>query len=154
MALLLIAVFGVPCAAKKKPKLPPDPKFMAIQNILVLPMVDSRVGEKVSVNMDKLQATAVSVLARKRYPVTWTSTIGEVGQLVEEDFENVKPEWVKKLGPPSARWVMVACLRDFVSKWTMTYGQASTAEVSGYLFDKETGELMWKGKGVGAEHGG
>ena len=62
MALLLTAIFGVECAAKKKPKLPPDPKFMAIQNILVLPLVDSRVGEKASVDMEKLQAAAVKVL--------------------------------------------------------------------------------------------
>ncbi|MBZ5671786.1 MAG: hypothetical protein LAO04_18920 [Acidobacteriia bacterium] len=147
MALLLTAIFGVECAAKKKPKLPPDPKFMAIQNILVLPLVDSRVGEKASVNKNKLQASAVNALKRKRYPVTAASTSGEMGQAVEEDFQDAKPEWVKKLGPADARWVIVVCLRDVISK--MTFGSAGNAEVSGYLFDKESGELVWKGKGVG-----
>jgi hypothetical protein len=147
MALLLTAIFGVECAAKKKPKLPPDPKFMAIQNILVLPLVDSRVGEKASVNMDKLQAGAVNVLKKKRYPATAASTSGEMGQVVEEDLQGAKPEWVKKLGPADARWVAVVCLRDVMSK--ITFGSTGNAEVSGYLFDKESGELIWTGKGVG-----
>lgn len=147
IALLLTAIFGVECAAKKKPKLPPDPKFMAIQNILVLPVVDSRAGMKASVNMDKLQASAVNALKRKRYLATAASASGEMGQVVEEDFQDAKPEWVKKLGPADARWVAVVCLRDVVSK--MTFGSTGNAEVSGYLFDKESGELIWNGKGVG-----
>jgi hypothetical protein len=146
MALLLTAIFGVECAAKK-PKLPPDPKFMAIQNILVLPVIDSRAGEKASVNLDKLQDSAVNVLKKKRYDATATSASGEVGQVVEEDLQDAKPEWVKKLGPADARWVMAVCLRDVTSK--MVFGSTGNAELSGYLFDKESGELIWKGKGVG-----
>jgi len=56
------------------------------------------------------------------------------------------------LGPADARWVMVVCLRDVMSKMARTGifpGSAGNAEMSGYLFDKESGELIWKGKAVG-----
>jgi hypothetical protein len=147
MALLLTTIFGVECAAKKRPKLPPDPKFMAIQNISVLPVVDSRAGEKASVNLEKLQTSAVNVLKRKRYPATAASSSGEIGQVVEEDLQDAKPEWLKKLGPQDERWVMAVCLRDVTSK--LVFGSTGNAELSGYLFDKDTGEVIWKGKGVG-----
>jgi hypothetical protein len=147
MALLLTAIFGVECVAKKRPKPPPDPKFMAIQNISVLPVVDSRAGEKASVNLEKLQASAVNALKSKRYPATTASSSGEIGQLAEEDLQDAKPEWVKKLGPQDERWVMAVCLRDVTSK--MVFGSTGNAELSGYLFDKETGEAVWKGKAVG-----
>lgn len=147
MALLLTGICCVECAAKKKPKEPPDPKFMAIENISVLPLVDSRVGKKADVNLDKLQASAVNALKKKRYPVTAVTTTGEAGQIVEEDLQGAQPEWTKKLGPADSRWVMVVCLGDVMTK--MTFGSTGNAEVSGYLFDKQTGELVWKGKGVG-----
>ena len=86
-------------------------------------------------------------LQRKRYKAQASTTTGEAGQLVEEDLQNAKPDWARKLGPPEARWVMVVCLGDVISK--MTFGSTGNAEVSGYLFDKETGETLWKGHGVG-----
>lgn len=147
MVLLLTAICGVESAAKKPPKVPPDPKFMAIQNISVLPIVDARAGQKASVNMEKLQSSAVNALKKKRYPVSAASNSGEAGQIVEEDVQGAKPAYIKKLGPADARWVMIVCLGDVASK--ITFGSTGNAEVSGYLFDKESGELVWKGKGVG-----
>ena len=146
MALLLTAICGVECAAKK-PEIPPDPKFMAIKSISVLPPVDTRAGKKASVSLERLQNNAVKALQKKRYKAGPSNFSGEVGQIVEEDLQSAKPEWAKKLGPAEERWVMVVCLGDVISK--ITFGSTGNAEVSGYLFDKESGELIWKGKGVG-----
>lgn len=147
VALLLTALCSVECFAKKRPEVPPDPKFLAIQNISVLPIVDARAGTKASVNMEKLQDTAVKALKSKRYSVSAATTSGEAGEIVEEDLQSAKPSFTKKLGPADERWVMVICLGDVVSK--LTFGSTGNAEVSGYLFDKESGELVWKGKGAG-----
>jgi hypothetical protein len=147
MALLLTGVCAVECAAKKRPQIPPNPQFMAIQNIAVLPIVDARAGKKAGVNMGKLQGSVVKLLKRKRYPVSAASASGETGEIVEEDLQSGLPPYVKKLGPVGERWVMVVCLRDVASK--ITFGSTGNAEISGYLFDKDSGGLVWQGKGVG-----
>ncbi len=145
--LLVIAACAVECAAKKRAEFPPDPRFATIQEILVLPIIDTRAGKKASVNMTHLQHGVVSVLKKKHYSAGPASTAGGNGQIDIEDLESPAPEWVKKLGPADARWVMVVCLDDVTSK--MTFGSTGNAEVSGYLFDKDNGGLIWKGKGVG-----
>jgi len=146
--LLFTGICAVECAAKKKPATPPDPKFMAIRDISVLPVVDARAGKKAGVNMDRLQASIVNALYKgKRYPASAASTSGEAGQIAEEDLQSALPAFVKKLGSPDARWVMVVCLEDVISK--ITFGSTGNAEVSGYLFDKDSGALVWSSKGVG-----
>jgi hypothetical protein len=144
IVLLLTGIYAMKCPGKN----PPDPKFMAIQSISVLPIVDARAGDKKSVNMGDVQKTLISLLNKKKhYPASAASTSGEVGQIAVEDLESAIPSYVKKLGPPDARWVMVICLDDVVSK--LSFGSTGNAELSGYLFDKDSGELIWKGKGVG-----
>lgn len=145
--LLAAVICVVEGTAKKKPVIPPDPKIMAIQNISVLPVVDARAGEKASVNMVKLQGSVVKGLTRKHYPVSAANTSGDAGQIAVEDLENPQASYVKKLGPTSDRWVMVVLLDDIHSK--IVFGSTGNAELDGYLFDKDSGELLWKAKGVG-----
>lgn len=145
--LLLIAICSVESAAKKKTKIPPDPKFVAIENISVLPIVDARAGKKAEVNMGKLQGSVVNVLKRKHYVVGAVSNSGEAGEIAIEDVEGASPPFVKKLGPSGDRWVMVVFLEDVASK--ITFGSTGNAELRGYLFDKDRGDLIWKGRGVG-----
>jgi hypothetical protein len=147
IVFLLAAICVVEVTAKKKPAIPPDPKFMAIQNISVLPVVDSRAGEKTSVNMPKLQGSVVKGLMKKHYPVNAANTSGDAGHIAVEDLEDAQATYLKKLGPASERWVMVVLLDDIHSK--IVFGSTGNAELDGYLFDKDSGELLWKGKGVG-----
>lgn len=147
MVWLLAAMFGLDCAAKKKPAPPPGSQFMAIQNISVLPVVDARAGNKAGVNLEKLQESIVKTLKNKHYPVGAAGNSGEAGQIAIEDVESAVPAYVKKLGPVNERWVMVVFLDDITSK--ITFGSTGNAELSGYLFDKENGGLVWQGKGVG-----
>jgi len=145
--LLLIAVCVVNSSAKKKPKTPPDPMFMAIQNISILPVVDARAGKKASVNLGKLQGSLAKTLKRKRYPVVAAGSTGEAGEIAIEDMQAADPAYIKKLGPPDERWVLVVFLEDITSK--ITFGSTGNAELTGYLFDKEEGKLIWQNKGIG-----
>lgn len=147
MVLLLTAICSVLSAAKKKEKIPPNPRFTAIQNISVLPVVDARAGKKAGVNLGKLQGSVVRVLKKKRYFVGAASTSGEAGEIAIEDIGSADPKYIRKLGPPSERWVMVVFLDDVASK--ITFGSTGNAELQGYLFDKDSGDLIWKAKGVG-----
>lgn len=147
MALLLTTIFSLDCAAKKKVPIPPDPKFVAIQNISVLPIVDARAGKKAGVNLDKLQESIEKSLKRKHYSASAAGPSGITGEIAIEDVDEATPTYMKKLGSAGDRWVMVVFLDDVATK--MTLGSTGNAELTGYLFDKDTGELMWKGKGVG-----
>lgn len=147
IGFLLALICVVDCSASKKQKIPPDPKFAAIENISVLPIVDDRAGDKANVNMGNLQRNVVKALQKKHYSVTAADTTGDAVQIAVEDLEDAHPPYLKKLGPTNQRWVMVVLLDDVHSK--ITFGSTGNAEVSGYLFDKDSGELLWKGKGVG-----
>jgi hypothetical protein len=152
--LLLAGVCADECAAKRKDQNPPpDPAFVAIQNISVLPLVDARAGEKKTrVDLEKLQASIVRALTKQsHYHADAASTSGEAGKLEVEDVESGAPAYIKKLGASNERWVMVVFLEDTASKgWnTRDWGGTSNAQLAGYLFDKGNGSLVWKGRGVG-----
>lgn len=142
---LLPAVIFLASAVATKP--PADPKFLAITNISVLPIVDARAGDKAKVDLGKLQENLVSILKHKRYHASAADTSAETPQIAPEDLESPTPDFIRKLGPPNDRWVMVVALDDAISK--IGFGSTGNAHVSGYLFDKEKSELMWKGNGVG-----
>jgi hypothetical protein len=147
MVLLLTAICVVDSDAKKSPKIPPDPRYMAIQSISVLPIVDARAGKKAGVNLEHLQNSVVNIVKRKHYSVSAVSASGEAGEIAAEDLQSAHALFLKKLGPADARWVMVVCLEDVASK--ITFGSTGNAEVTGYLFDKDSGTVVWMGKGVG-----
>lgn len=152
IVLLLTGICAVECPGKAK-KVPPDPKFTAIQNISVLPISDIRAGDKTNVDVEWLQGMVVRMLDKqKHYPASAASTSGDAGQIAVEDLESATPSYVKELGPVDARWVMVICLNDVAQK--IGFGSTTNAELSGYLFDKDNGELVWKGKGMGQRHEG
>ena len=72
--LLITGICAVECAAKKRPPRTPDPRFLAIQSVSVLPVVDARAGKKAGVNLEKLQGHVVKTLQRKRYPASAAAT--------------------------------------------------------------------------------
>lgn len=149
-AFLATLFFSVSCAVPLKPPifLSPGFEFTSIDRIVVLPAVDLRVEKKINVNLDKqITGATEKIIRNKGYRTSLGNTMGEVGAVIEEDLKDAKPEWVKRLGPPDARWVMVVCLIDVAT--TLTFGSTGNAEVSGYMYDKETGVMVWKDKGIG-----
>jgi hypothetical protein len=153
LCLLAAAVFPQQGWSKKKIEAPVDPKFLAIGKVTVLPVVDARSGKKTGVNFDSLRKKAVEDLKRKGYPVETSDTTGVASEIADEDLQDAKPEWAKRLGPQEARWVMVIELRDSHTKVgatsKITIGETSNVEVLGFLFDKRDGSQVWNGTGVG-----
>jgi hypothetical protein len=142
-----LAICTFSASAKKAEKEPLDPKFTSIQNISVLPVMDVRPGDKAKVNLEGLQKSVVNALKHKRYSASESDTMGTNTQIDVEDLDSADPAVIKKLGQTSDRWVMIVLLGDVHSK--VTFGSTGNAEVSGYLFDKQDGSLVWKGKGTG-----
>jgi hypothetical protein len=146
LCALVLAVLPANCFGKHHDS-PPDPRFLAIDQITIIPAVDLRAGKKDTVNLEKLDKMAEGVLKRKNYSAARTDNKGIIGDIAEEDLNDAKPEWIKRLGPADARWVMVLGLNDVHSK--MSFGSTGNAEVVGFLFDKQDGSVLWKGTGIG-----
>jgi hypothetical protein len=116
-------------------------KFAAIDQIVILPVVDSRDVNNGKGNLQFMLKFTQKVLTGKHYAAIQTDNKGKVGEIVEGDLNRANPEWIRRLGPPEARWVMVIGLK----------GQPSLtgAEVFGFLYDKESGIVLWNGRGLG-----
>jgi len=120
-----------------------------IERIHVLPVVDLRFNKEPELpKLDEWILDEVKDrLERKEYTFTIVSDTSFVDNITEEDLQAVDAEWVKNLGPSGSRWVMLIALLDAKSK--LTFGSTGNAEVSGYLFDKKNGSIVWRDKGIG-----
>lgn len=148
ISLCLVILLALsPSGLAKHAKQPPDPRFLAIDQIVVLPPLDVRSGKKDNVNLESLRKSAVGQLKARNYVVRTSDDTGNVGEIAEEDLKDAKPDWIRKLGPSDSRWVMVIGLGEAHAQ--MTFGSTGNAEVIGYLFDRQSGTVLWNGTGVG-----
>jgi hypothetical protein len=149
LCLLVLAALEARGFGKKHEIPPPEPRFMAISRIDILPILDLRVDKKDKVNFEALSKIAAGILQKSNYVAYPTVDRGTVGEIAEEDLTDAKPEWVKRLGPSQARWVMVLGLNDVHTK--MTFGSTGNAEMIGFLFDKRDGSVVWKKTALGKQ---
>lgn len=120
-----------------------------VGNVFVLPIVDQRFNKEPALpKLDKwVQGTVKGQLKRKKYTFTLVSDRSIIDNITEEDLKEADAEWVRNLGPSGSRWVMVVVLLDARSKLIFR-GSTGDAEVSGYLFDKKDGSMLWRDKGI------
>ena len=121
--------------------------FADTKTVSLVPIVDARDDKKASVNFDKLQEKAQKILENKGYEVTLAEASDALSGVNTDDLKEATPDFVRGLGSPRDRWVMVLCLNDVASK--MTFGSTGNAEMTGFLFDKQSGKLAWSNKGIG-----
>jgi hypothetical protein len=152
--ILLIVVLALGlmtgCVPALEPAIQLDSNFQPqkVDLISILPPVDARLDKKEKVNLQKeLNKAARSKLKKKRYKVQLIDTDSTNSVITKDDLETYDAAWIKKLGPGDANWVMVLVLDDVVTK--LSFGSTGNAEVSGFLFDKQSGTLLWRDKGVG-----
>jgi len=148
LPMLLMGLVLSGCASAKSPiYLNPGFKSLAIEEITVLPAVDARLDKTQNVDLQKqIRQTGANFLERKGYQVSQQDDLGGATELTEEILKAPDPEWVKHLGPPGARWVMVLTLDDLTTK--LTFGSTGSAELSGVLYDRTGGSIVWRDKGI------
>ena len=125
-----------------------DPKFLAIYHLAILPVADLREDQTEQVNLADLTNITEDLLKQDNYPANLASNMETAGEILEANLNDAKPEWIKRLGPPEARWVMLVGLRD-THGMSNSLEHTNTAEFLGFLFDKQDGSVLWKGKGTG-----
>lgn len=147
-SIMIMMVFS--CASVKKAAIYSVPDFPppTLTEICILPTVDLRIDKKINVNLEKqIRKASEGNIVKKGYKVTKSDNYGTVEQIFEEDLKTSNSDWIKQLGPTNSRYIMVLCLVDVTTK--LTFGGTGNAEVSGYLYDKEAGNIVWRDKGIG-----
>ena len=147
LPLLLVCMIG--CGPSKK-AIFLDPNFhqSEIDRITLLPAIDARIDTSLVVDTHgQIRERVMDHLEGKDYQCTLSESIGDVGQITEDLLKSGDSSWIKRLGPPEARWTMVLMLIDVSSE--MSVGSSGNAEVAGFLFDKEKGIILWRDKGIG-----
>lgn len=112
----------------------------SIGQITLLPAVDARIDKNVAANLeDRLRGEAATILKRKGYAVALSAATRGTAELTNDNLRAADPALTKHLGPPEARWIMVLALIDL-----NVVGDTDKVEVSGFLYDKENGTLLWR----------
>jgi hypothetical protein len=113
--------------------------------MVILPVFDARGDKRVHVDLHKLGQYAEKAIKGKNYQATLADTTGAVGELRQRDLMQANPAWISGLGPADARWVLVIGLGETTGGGLVV----GSAQAFGYLFDKTTGTLLWRGNGSG-----
>ena len=120
---------------------PPDVRPLTASQVVILPLIDAREDKKIRINVNELRDYAQKKLKSKQYAAIESDATGDFGgnAFLDKDLVDVKPEQIKRLGPPESRFVMVIVLGDTHKARNLI----ARASANGYLFDKETGILLW-----------
>lgn len=149
MKLLAVGIslfVAINCFGKRREAPPPEPRFAAIGQIVILPVVDSRVSPTVKVDLENMRKYMQQRLRRKNYAVSSSDNTG-VGSMALADLQRGDPSWIRRLGPPQARWVMVVAFGGVQVNYRIP-----SAAVLGFLYDKGAGAICWSGTAVGQYH--
>ncbi len=140
----LILIVG--CASPQKASyVAPSFDQVNVDTMTVLPIVDSRPQRKFEIDESELQRivypVAESGLNEKGYRVEYSDDSAGVQCLKFGRSLNLESECLRKVGPPTSRWVLVLFLQDFQMR--TPYGGAARATMSCILFDRSEGLMLW-----------
>jgi hypothetical protein len=148
-ALAMVALF-TSCAGPGKTAAHQSARFTPaeVDQITVLPVVDLRQDKTVDIDLTHIvHGRAKSLLKSKKYEVLLSSDPSAVAGLTEEDLRAKDCPSLEHIQPTGARWIMVFAVHDVTRK--LTFGSTGGAELTGYFFDRQNGEQLWRDKGVG-----
>jgi hypothetical protein len=123
-----------------------------LSKISILPAIDIRKDRSIELQEGWQQrvvkgytAWPVERLLRykgyKNLPISFEENFGEIKTISEYDLIDLDHEFIRKVGPDDAKWVLLFSVEDTAERLEM--GKAILIENSGYLFDKSSGKLVW-----------
>lgn len=119
-----------------------------VDSVSVLPVLDQRIDKSKQLNLDDwVLPIAERSLKKLGYSYNIERNRSLLSNISQDDLEAPTGNFIVSLPPAGSRWILVLALDDSSSK--MTFGSTGNAEMSGYLFDKENGQLTWRNKELG-----
>lgn len=147
MAISLVSGCASP-QLKKAIHLAPEFQAASVSEVTLLPVIDSRLDKEIKVDLEKqLRDPVKKLLENKGYIVSINNNVDGIAQTTEDDLKSGDCMLIKQLDSSSARRVLVILLIDVNTK--LTFGSTGTAEVSGFMYDKESEKMIWRDKGIG-----
>jgi hypothetical protein len=146
---ILVAVSMSGCATTKPADFVMDGfDSAAVDSLAVLPVLDHRIDKKKQLKLDDwVMPIAKRSLKKLGYAYSLEKDRSVLLGISQDDLEAPTNDFIASLPPSNARWILILSLEDSTSK--MTFGSTGNAEMSGYLFDKEIGQITWRNKEVG-----
>lgn len=149
------AVLLSSCAAK--PINPPvfldnDYANKVFDLIVVLPAINMSTNSSgIDIITDGLDSNIKSLLQKKNYRAELASEtlylnlneiVNLIGKTTPATLASLPKQWINNLEPKYARWVFFSAIHDVAIH---SSGQSVTVNVSSYLFDTQSGTLVWQG---------
>ncbi|MGD0743703.1 MAG: hypothetical protein ABSA45_00975 [Verrucomicrobiota bacterium] len=136
------------CATKPPLSVAPGFNPQSIDTLYVLPLANL-------VPTKNADAKSYTILTRntkyyfktRRYNYQFLADPQLVANITAEDVEQAQPDWIKTVGPPEARWVMLFALGDLSKHSNIIIGTFNV-EMDMLVFDKQQGLVMWRDKEV------
>ncbi len=156
MSRIYLPIKWVACAALVLCPLfarnPPQPEFISpdfdaesLGEIVVLSMVDHRIGVEPEPKLDKWVGKIIEISLKKaRYDFSFATSPEYIEAVTRDGLEDEDPEMIAKLGPEGSRWLLLLELHDASSR--LSLGSAGGAEMTGYIIDKENRSVIWRNK--------
>jgi hypothetical protein len=121
----------------------PDFRTRGIDEIKFLPILDIRLDKDINVDYQQIVSDGLLGVLRKRgYNVdVITKNVDQIS-LAEIASKSRDPIWIKSLAPEYNRWILLVTLNKIYWEQAILLTKAY-AELSGYLFDRDAGELVW-----------
>ena len=148
--LILVMSVALLCFISNCATKPPDfvaPGFTSAQvdMLCVLPVLDHRVDQSKQLKLDEwVLPIAERNLEKKGYIYSIQRDPSLVEAISRDTLEAATPEWIASIEPQASRYILMLVLEDSSSK--LTFGSTGSAELSGYLFDKQSRSLVWRNK--------
>lgn len=129
-----------------------QPEFFSanIKKITVMPVIDmrrdksinKRIKFKVNFNYMLRAKGSGELITIKKYDVE-NYDYADKNKIVElSDLNNPTKKWLQSLGPKESRYMLFFIFSDAHS--SLGFGYNASSEVSAYLFDRQTGKLVWR----------
>ena len=128
-----------------------DFKADKIDYLFVMPILDFRIDKEEQLPPDEWFHEIIQTpLERKNYRYHMIKDRSWIAGIREEKFKKPNPVWLADMGPSEAKWLFFIVIHDVTSK--LTLGSTGNAEMSGFIFDKIAGKLVWQNR-VAAQTG-
>jgi len=119
-----------------------------IDHMYVMPVLDFRFNKEKELKLDKWVHNVVEgELKRRNYKCTCIKERTLIADIEQEDMEELEGDWISAIGPQDSQWLLFVALLDSSSK--LTFGSTGSAEMTAYLIDKRTKEIIWRNKDIG-----
>lgn len=149
---LIVIIFIQGCVAGAqfvKPNMI-DPSYFKqqINTITVLPVLDDRRDKSISLDYPLIVRARISsfLIGEKNFDIKSAYTYGSLQNITVDEVTQPTQEWIQQLGKEDETHLLLIVLHDIED--SPTFGRMVNAELSGYLFDRKQGKLIWKNKAV------